>query len=289
MASKCGKVNGASAQNYHPNAYPTYPMYNTAPPAYDPLANMHDDLPDGHAEARPRNTPVYSIRHRGTSNASVEVHLSQGQSIKSESDALYAMQGDVTIGSSVTGGVFGMLKRWVTSESTFHQTLTANSGHDNVVLLAPDVLGDVEVMYLQEGESLCMAKGAFLACDDSVTLDVALQSFSQSFFSGAGVFVITATGPGHIVFNGYGGIDTLECTPNRPVTVDNGHLVAWESGLTYNVQTASTTLWSSVTSGEGLMCRFSGSGKIYVQTRKEPPPIPQQNTQSCNCPKNGSM
>ncbi|MFN4152736.1 MAG: AIM24 family protein, partial [Candidatus Sericytochromatia bacterium] len=42
---------------------------------------------------------------------------------------------------------------------------------------------------------------------------------------------------------------------------------AWPSTTSYNVEKASSGWLSSFTSGEALVCRFRGPGKIYIQTR----------------------
>jgi uncharacterized protein (AIM24 family) len=49
--------------------------------------------------------------------------------------------------------------------------------------------------------------------------------------------------------------------------VDTGHIVGFEPGLTFNVRKVGG-LKSLFLSGEGLVCDFSGKGKLYLQTRK---------------------
>ena len=47
--------------------------------------------------------------------------------------------------------------------------------------------------------------------------------------------------------------------------MDNGHLVAWNCN--YAIERAGSGGLSSVKTGEGLVCRFTGPGTIYIQTR----------------------
>jgi uncharacterized protein (AIM24 family) len=49
--------------------------------------------------------------------------------------------------------------------------------------------------------------------------------------------------------------------------IDNGHLVAWPEDMEYKIQKASSGWFSSATSGEGLVCRFTGPGRVLIQTR----------------------
>lgn len=48
--------------------------------------------------------------------------------------------------------------------------------------------------------------------------------------------------------------------------IDNGHLVAWN--CKYNIErVASGGIISGLSSGEGLACKFTGPGTVYLQTR----------------------
>ena len=49
--------------------------------------------------------------------------------------------------------------------------------------------------------------------------------------------------------------------------VDNGHLVGYEGDLQMNIRSAGGGLLGFVAGGEGLVCEFQGTGKIYVQSR----------------------
>lgn len=48
--------------------------------------------------------------------------------------------------------------------------------------------------------------------------------------------------------------------------IDNGHLVAWNAKYVLE-RVASGGLMSGLASGEGLACKFTGPGTVYLQTR----------------------
>ena len=48
--------------------------------------------------------------------------------------------------------------------------------------------------------------------------------------------------------------------------VDNGHLVAWSCKYIME-RVASGGIFSNLAAGEGLVCRFTGPGSVYLQTR----------------------
>jgi uncharacterized protein (AIM24 family) len=47
--------------------------------------------------------------------------------------------------------------------------------------------------------------------------------------------------------------------------VDNGHLVAWNTE--YRIEKAGGGAMTSMKTGEGMVCRFTGPGTVYIQTR----------------------
>ena len=51
--------------------------------------------------------------------------------------------------------------------------------------------------------------------------------------------------------------------------VDTGHVVAWEPSLSYTIG-GMGGIKQTLFSGEGLVMRFTGQGKIFLQTRHLP-------------------
>ena len=51
----------------------------------------------------------------------------------------------------------------------------------------------------------------------------------------------------------------------QELTIDNDHVVAWESTLDYHMAIASGTF--GFTTGEGIVNKFTGQGKVLIQTR----------------------
>ena len=48
--------------------------------------------------------------------------------------------------------------------------------------------------------------------------------------------------------------------------MDNGHLVAWNTKYVLE-RVASGGILSGMASGEGLVCKFTGPGTVFLQTR----------------------
>ena len=65
-------------------------------------------------------------------------------------------------------------------------------------------------------------------------------------------------------FNAYGDIQEIDVKGGY--AVDNGYVVAWEPTLNYSVSTAGRGL-KNFLFGDQLITRFSGHGKLWVQSR----------------------
>ena len=90
----------------------------------------------------------------------------------------------------------------------------------------------------------------------------------RGFFSGESLFLIRCSGSGDLWFNTYGGL--IELDVSGDYVVDTGHVVAFTERLRYDV-TGIGGYKSLFLSGEGLVCRFHGEGKVWIQTRQIPP------------------
>lgn len=191
------------------------------------------------------------------------VALDQGETLKAETGAMVSMSGTVDIQTKMQGGFLASLARSVlTQESFFQNTFTAARGPGEVTL-APALPGDIRVREMQ-GESIILQSGAYLGSDPSIELETKWGG-ARTFFSREGLFLIRATGRGPLLFSSYGAIVEVQVPPSGYV-VDTGHLVAFEPSVQWEV-TKVGGLKSLVFSGEGLVCRFTGQGKLWLQTR----------------------
>lgn len=122
-------------------------------------------------------------------------------------------------------------------------------------------------MELDGSYGLVVQKDGFLASTQEVQVNTKLQNLSQGLFSGEGLFVLNVTGRGTVFISSYGVIHPVNLEDGEEFIIDNGHLVAWPDYMHYTIEKASSGWISSVTSGEGLVCRFCGPGCVLIQTR----------------------
>ena len=196
----------------------------------------------------------------------LKVDLQQGESIKAESGAMVSMSNTVEVEGKLEGGVLGGLGRMFAGEKFFFQTLNASGGDGNV-LLAPTSLGAIQAIEMDGTTSYKLQKDGFFAGSQSLEISTKAQNLTKGLFSGEGFFILDVSGKGTLFVSSLGAIHPIELAPGEEVIVDNAHLVAWPDSVDYRIEKASKGWVSSITSGEALVCRFTGPGKIYIQTR----------------------
>jgi uncharacterized protein (TIGR00266 family) len=198
------------------------------------------------------------------------VQMDAGEAIKVEPGGMAAMAG-CEMETKSSGGFFkGLKKALVGGESFFLNTFTAGPS-GGWISLAPGSPGDIKWFDLQPGQELFIQSGSFLACTQNVEFDTKFEGF-KGFFSGESLFFIRAwatEGTGRIYYNSYGAMKEISVQPGQVVTVDTGHLVAYESGLEYQINKVGG-MKSLMFGGEGLVMNFSGEGTIWIQTRNIP-------------------
>jgi uncharacterized protein (TIGR00266 family) len=214
----------------------------------------------------------YDIRHR-PDFAAVHIRLQPGQKLLAEPSALAWKDAHIALKSSARGGIMKSLGRLVSGESLFLNTYSAESQGGEVVL-APGPMGDMEHYRLDGSVGLVLQAGAFVASEETVLLKARWEGL-RGLFGGEGLVLQHASGTGDIFFNTWGGILGVELEDEW--LVDTGCVVAFEDTLRYSVEPAPHKkglggfLKGMAFGGEGLVCRFSGRGKLWIQSRSAYP------------------
>lgn len=208
------------------------------------------------------------VEHRPAFALAV-VHLDASESVVAEGGAMVSMSSNISMttaagkkGDSLLGGLAKGLKRMLAGESFFQNTFTAD-GAPGHVTFGPTHAGDVEVYELSQN-TLILQSTAYLCSAQGVTID-AKWGGGRSFFGGEGLIMLKATGSGPLAFNSFGGIREVEVSGG--FTVDTGHIVAFEDSLQFKVRRFGGGWKAFIFGGEGLVCDFSGSGRLWLQTR----------------------
>ncbi|NOY10811.1 MAG: TIGR00266 family protein [Archaeoglobi archaeon] len=193
------------------------------------------------------------------SYALLKLTLDEGEEVVAETGAMVFMDG-VRLKTEMKGGLFGGLKRMIGGESFFVNRFIAEK-RGAILGLAPPYQGDVT--HVRVEGTLYAQSGAFLA--GSPELEISSKwGGARTFFAGEGLILLKIDGYGDVFLSSFGGIEEVEV--NGELVVDTGHIVAFEEGLSFTISKAGG-LKATLLSGEGLVAKFKGSGKVWIQTR----------------------
>lgn len=204
---------------------------------------------------------IEEIRNR-PSFANIRIQLQPGESIIAEADAMASMSPNIEMRTKVNGGFMGgMARKFLGGESFFVNEFSSPSGRGEVILTQA-FPGDMQAIELR-GNSLYLQPGAYIASEPTVQLGTGYAGFG-SFIAGQGLFRLQVSGHGKVFIGGYGSIFVREI--DQEYVVDSGHLVAYEPTVGVRAGLAGG-IFSSFFSGEGIVTRLTGPGRVYMQSR----------------------
>ena len=204
----------------------------------------------------------YEIRYK-PAFATLFLTLNPGERITAEAGAMVSMASKLSMVTQFSGGLISaLLKKFLGGESLFVNEFVNSTQQPLELILSQATIGDIVSVELN-GNEICFQPGAYIAHTPGVQIGVQWAGFS-SWMSGEGLFKLKLSGKGLVFFGGYGGLTQRRV--DGEYVVDSGHLVAYDPGIKMRVGLAGG-LVGSVTSGEGLVNRLSGQGRIYLQSR----------------------
>ena len=222
--------------------------------------------------------PVFTTT--GDVDPFLHVALKQGEKIYCESDAMVMMETALDLRGRMTGGIgSAIMRRFANGESFFQQHIEAVRGAGDC-LLSPMLPGAIQVVDVGPRQYL-LNDGAFVAATSGTEMKVRTQSIGNALFAqSGGFFVMETSGTGQVVVSGFGSMFQLDVEPGKDIVIDNSHVVCWDSTLHYEISVTTGggnsggglggfigNMVNSVTSGEGIVLRFSGAGKVWVCSR----------------------
>lgn len=211
----------------------------------------------------------------GASAQSVEIILDPGETVIAEAGAMNYMTDGVRfetrMGDGSSSGLLGKLwsvgKRMLTGESLF-MTHFSNSGKSQArVAFAAPYPGTVVPIDLAEiGGRLICQKDAFLCAAHGTSIGISFaKRLGAGFFGGEGFILQKLEGDG-LAFVHAGGTVIRKELNNETLRLDTGCLVAFSSGIDYDIALAGG-LKSMLFGGEGiLLTTLKGTGTVWIQS-----------------------
>jgi uncharacterized protein (TIGR00266 family) len=215
---------------------------------------------------------AHQITH-GPSFAMLRVDLAPGQTFVAEAGSMVARHQNVKMevkmnagrspgfGAKMKAFFIALIRKWVGGETFFVNHFTVPDRGS--VWVAPTLSGQIQHRRMN-GEKLVLSSGAYVAHVGDIDLKMKFGGL-RSILAKEGAFMLEVSGVGDLWFCSYGGIHAIDV--NGSYVVDTGHLVGYEGNLDYKIKTAGGGMMGFVASGEGLVCEFSGQGRLYIQSR----------------------
>lgn len=211
----------------------------------------------GRMKITTRHTPAFGV---------ARAQLGPGEPIRIQGGAMMAMSAGMQIEAKMEGGFMRSLKRAALGgESFFLTTVTAPEG-GGWVDLAARLPGDLLALDVTPAHGLVLARGAWLGSPPAVEIETRWGGF-KNLFGSEGGFVIHAAGSGPVIVACYGALETWQLAAGQSITVDTGHMVAYDDTVTMQLRKVTGGIVQSAKSGEGLVFDFSGPGRVLTQTR----------------------
>jgi uncharacterized protein (TIGR00266 family) len=191
------------------------------------------------------------------------VDLAAGEAVKAETGAMVSMSANVQVESGLQGGLLKSAMRKVLGGESFFVNTFTSVGRPGQVTFAPSLPGDISTVEVRD--ELFVQSGSFLAGETGIDIETKWGG-ATSFFSSEGLFLLHLRGSGTALISSFGAIHKIALDGTDDLIIDTGHVVAFGPGVQWKVKKVSGLL-TSLISGEGLVCEFSGRGEVWLQTR----------------------
>jgi len=223
--------------------------------------------PEKKQEIEEEHDAAFAIES-GPFYSSLIITLTLHQSLLVEASQVTAMDSSIVFIANLQDGLLKKLTNFLGKEILFINQFSAEE-KPGKIFLSPGLPGNIHHYYLTPKTGILLQSSCFIACMPTVQIDIKFSGMAD-FFSNESTCLLRMIGSGDLWFSSYGGI--LEIAVKDHYLINTGYIVAFEETLHYEVQAiAELAINPSKTKyygGQGLVCRFKGEGKIWIQLRQ---------------------
>jgi uncharacterized protein (TIGR00266 family) len=209
----------------------------------------------------------------------VEIELDPNETVIAEAGSMCYMEDGITFetkmgdgstsgDSSVMGKLLQAGSRLLTGESLFMTHFTNRGIGKRKVAFSAPYPGTIIPINLSSlpGNTLIAQKDSFLCAALGTKVSITFnQKIGAGFFGGEGFILEKLQGDG-LAFVHAGGTIIEKHLNNETLRIDTGCIVAFEQGLSYDIQRAGN-LKSMIFGGEGIfLATMHGSGRVWIQS-----------------------
>ena len=189
--------------------------------------------------------------------------LQYEESVEVEHGTMAMMSDGITASMGFGGSIGAAVRRKALGGERALSTRYTAQTQGAWVAVASPLPGDMAAVEVRDGV-LC-ERGAVIAWDSGVEVDIKYAG-ARSIVLQADAVLLHLSGSGTAVFGAYGGIQMFELAEGQGMVVDTGHLIGWDMSVQLRVGVNGGAATAAL-SGEGLVARLSGPGRVWCQTR----------------------
>ena len=201
----------------------------------------------------------------GEAFPAVKCMLAKGEAMKCEGGSMSWMDRGIVMSTEGGGGLGKALGRALSGEKIFFNRFACNAPQGEI--FASSFPGRIIPVQLAAGQTIIAQKSAFLACEETVNVDVHFRGkVGAGVFGGMGFIMQKFTGPGTVFLEIHGGLASYELAAGEEKVVDGPHLAIIGSGVDFEIEKIKGVK-NIMLGGEGLFNTIvRGPGKIWLQT-----------------------
>lgn len=210
--------------------------------------------------------PVFSV---------LEIKMNEADVVVAQPNSMLSMTSGLQLTASVgrkssdsAGSWFGGMKSVLGGENLFTAEYRAKRD-GQMLMLAPDSEGDILTIPLAGSGGFYLTRGAYLANIGECQLSIKYGGV-KGLMARTGLFLLHAVGEGTVFCQTYGAIVEKELEADENFFVDNRFMVAFSDTVKFQLVKATKSVKDSIFSGEGLVVKYTGPGKVFYQTRGKP-------------------
>ncbi len=203
----------------------------------------------------------------GTVMQTLDVYLSQSESMYTESGGMAWMKGNVEMKTDTKGGLMAGLGRKLAGESLFMTTYVSRDPGEALVVFAPEAPGKIIPVKLGPNQSMICQRDAFMCAESSVDLSMHFRKrLGTGLFGGEGFILEKITGPGYAFLEIPGEVREYSLAAGESMRIDPGHIALFEPSVNYDISMVKGFA-NVLFSGEGLfLATMTGPGRIWLQS-----------------------
>ena len=203
---------------------------------------------------------------KGTPFPVVTCRLEKGETMITEKGAMSWMTDQMRMETNTNGGFMKGLGRMFSGESFFLNFYTAEAD-DQFVTFSSSFPGRILDFKLEGGRTIIAQKGALLAMEKSIEMNIHFKKkVGAGFFGGEGFIMQKFSGNGHVFLEIDGDIVEYDLKAGEKLFIDQGYLAAMEETVSFDIATVKGAK-NILFGGEGLFLgTLTGPGKVWIQT-----------------------